>query len=303
MVEIISLSDKLREGKYNLHSSFDKAANFILSSKRKHPLNLAFVVDKIIGNGPLNIVVNGISINKIKSLAISKNQIILNDTILDVNQNKRYCSRFRISNKEIQKHKKVYLNYLKLVKKCIIAYSSSKSLAFLIDKKRIINFNSSFEKELVKKFSETIPNLIKTIKIILEKKDIKEDSGNFHNLIKIIKPIKGLGIGFTPSGDDFISGLLLSLSIFGSAIGTVTTELSNVIYKNAKGTNLISNTFLYCSKQGYLSENFKETFSSILAGNENEIIKNTRRLLSVGETSGSDICVGFFIMSNLLLNL
>jgi len=84
-------------------------------------------------------------------------------------------------------------------------------------------------------------------------------------LIEGIRLIKGVGIGLTPSGDDFISGLLTALKVLEIINKENNSYLRKIIYDNAKGDNLISNNFLFYASEGlFFEKNKKLNFITFL---------------------------------------
>ena len=114
--------------------------------------------------------------------------------------------------------------------------------------------------------------------------------------------MKGSGTGLTPSGDDFITGLLAALYIYENITGISSLKKRQKIYEIAKGENYISNTFLYYAAKGFFFERFKNFVISLFLLDEKEISINTKLVLSIGNTSGADIITGFLMTLNKLLS-
>jgi len=267
MIKIISCGDRLEKGNYKIHSRFKKAVNFISRE------SIATIVNEEIGSGPINIVVNHVNLNNIWSLTINDNCLLLNDTRLDVDVSKRFISRIECENVD----RGNFNRNLDFFEKCLIEISPPKSLIFLLDDNRKVNFKTSFEKEFVKRFE------IGTTKIFSSE------------YIDGIRMIMGAGFGFTPSGDDFICGLLIALNIARKLFKLDLTEPINKIYNTARGNNSISNAFLLCAKEGMMFEKFKKLVYSILYQGIEEIIDSNSGVVSVGETSGADMGIGFLM--------
>jgi hypothetical protein len=97
----------------------------------------------------------------------------------------------------------------------------------------------------------------------------------------------GLGIGFTPSGDDFLTGVMLWETISGIAIMNRETIKSNLSGTTEGGRTLLilalRNSFPFYLKQ------FAESFFSGKFSTEDVV----KRVLKHGSTSGSDALTGF----------
>ena len=107
--------------------------------------------------------------------------------------------------------------------------------------------------------------------------------------------IKGLGPGLTPAGDDFNSGILIALNLVEKISHSDMQKSINLVWQEAVSSNLFTNAFLLCASRGLLFNKFRELIDAVLYSDENIIIKNTKSVLSIGETSGADQLVGFLI--------
>jgi len=267
MIEIQSYGDRLDKGSYEVHSRFNKTVNFISAN------TIVSIVNEEIGAGPLNIVIRGSDLKDVRSLIIDDKGFLLNDLRFDFDDAHRFDSRIEFVDIDIDKFK----SNLYIFENCLLQYSSAMSLAFLLDAKRKKNFRTFFEKEFVGRFDAGVEKIFST------------------ELIEGVTMIKGAGFGFTPSGDDFLYGLLIALNIATGLFKLDLTECVNRIYDTARGNNPISNAFLRCAKDGFLFERFKKLVHSILYFGKKEIFECNQALLSVGETSGADMGIGFLM--------
>ncbi len=101
-----------------------------------------------------------------------------------------------------------------------------------------------------------------------------------------IRSFIGLGIGMTPSGDDFLVGLMASLK--GSYFFNYVSESVN---KALNRTNSISREFLRCAILGEFSASFAELIKAANSGinPEQYILKISQK----GHTSGMESLMGF----------
>ena len=267
--EIVSIGDRIFPGKFFLHSKFKRVTNF--TNKE----SIISVVTEEIGKGPINIVVAGMDVANINDLYITKN-------FISINYKKYPFDKQKLFNSQI-KFKKINTNRLEknliYFEKTLLDLSHPKSIAFLIDSNREKYFTTAFERNFLKRIKESVYNIYN------------------NNLIYGIKKVKGVGFGLTPSGDDFISGLIIALYIFDNIYcnNTKYKKLRKLIYKITKSENLLSNSFLSLSKDGFMPERIKKFIISILYESEKEIFNQINNLLSIGETSGSDLGVGFLL--------
>ncbi len=103
---------------------------------------------------------------------------------------------------------------------------------------------------------------------------------------RALESLVGFGIGMTPSGDDFLVGLMASLK------GTsYFEEVSEALNKLLGKTNSISREFLRCAARGEFSASFAEL---ILAGNKSiDPEKHFIKIIHKGHTSGVESLLGF----------
>lgn len=264
-MEILSYGNQIRCGIYELHSKFRTVANFISND------DFVFVVSEKVGAGPFNVVLHHSDIEPIRTLLVENDSISLNDKKYFLNDYSSYNPTLELSKLKIDRFNKNIL----LFEYALVEYSPPKSLTFLIDKSRRKEFKSAFEIEYVKRFENAISLFLS---------DEYLDS---------IRMIKGMGPGLTPSGDDFISGVLIALNLSSKINSIDYSEVIKQIYQTAKSENQFTNTFMKCAADGFLFEKFKELINSLFHSDENEIIEHTKSLFEVGVTSGADQAAGF----------
>jgi len=106
-----------------------------------------------------------------------------------------------------------------------------------------------------------------------------------------VKLLKGMGVGSTPSGDDFIAGFLYGLHYRQQVYDKENALLMEQVLAEATGSNLISNAMLLnaCNGRYFLSlKNFIEALY-----NDTNPQVSFQALLAHGATSGADILSGF----------
>ena len=221
---------------------------------------------------PNSILISGVSHKKIQSLIINEEIIIINKLTFNKNELNKYDSK--INSKTLNKEKT--LNTIVLFIKKNISEFNPLSLAFLVEPKFETNFKTSFQKAYVK--------YIRTAW-----KDIKDGK-----LIQGINKIKGAGFGLTPGGDDFIAGMLYALILTEKIQKKDTEKIRKSIFEAASGKNDISRTMLYHAYKGAYFKQFKDLINAFI-NNDKNIKQYFKNLISIGETSGSDMLVGFLL--------
>jgi len=280
-VKVNSVGDQIsfkrkysHSGYYEIHSVFNNAVNFYTKKNI-----IASLVTRSIGGGPNNIVVDVNSLSFVKNIYIDGDKIILNNSfVCDISSPPIYNSTLSIPHKDIELFKSGLNEFEVILRK----NAPPLSAVFLLDRRRINFFITPFEKNLARSlelFSNDVLN------------------GN----LSAISKLKGLGFGLTPQGDDILDGFMIALLVYGKLVGTNTEEIRKEIFNLSRGSNIISDTFLYYASSGYLYERMKTLVLSLFS-NDSILIENAvMDLLNIGETSGADISTGFLLMSKKLI--
>jgi hypothetical protein len=101
----------------------------------------------------------------------------------------------------------------------------------------------------------------------------------------------GLGGGLTPSGDDFLCGVMTALHYFGRE--AIAARMAQAVLPRAAGnTNLISDAYLRCAAAGEASRVLFDALAS-LAGEDHALLEQRLDAVDgVGHTSGWDCLAG-----------
>lgn len=117
-----------------------------------------------------------------------------------------------------------------------------------------------------------------------------------------IKSIIGLGPGLTPSCDDFLAGLMLSLKIGNEILKSnghddesYFNEVAYTIYENARDkTTIFSLNMFREAREGICPLAELNLIYSLLTKDPNEVANHSKILIKMGETSGADVAIGIF---------
>ena len=111
----------------------------------------------------------------------------------------------------------------------------------------------------------------------------------------------GIGAGLTPSGDDFIGGLLLALRTAGYQ--EVSDSIREAVLPAARiATNKISLEHLKCASLGLASNSVHEFLIAILLGRDHDIVRLADDIDQIGHTSGWDIAAGMVCALEVILS-
>ena len=108
----------------------------------------------------------------------------------------------------------------------------------------------------------------------------------------------GLGMGLTPSGDDFLGGLFFCLHllrhIYPASLGVENFSYSNFIPQCKSLTNQISFTLLKDHADGHTLEPLHRFANALLAGQPlDQLLPFAGELVAVGHSTGWDLLTGF----------
>ena len=105
--------------------------------------------------------------------------------------------------------------------------------------------------------------------------------------------LAGLGGGLTPSGDDYLMGVMHAL--WATLAEQKAAEWSEYLSQPAADrTGPLSATWLRAAAQGQATGSWHRLFSVLLLGNTTEIHSTVRNIMRIGHSSGADGLAGFF---------
>ena len=120
-------------------------------------------------------------------------------------------------------------------------------------------------------------------------------------LLILVPALVGLGEGLTPSGDDFLVGLLAVLHLTGflpcRADAPVQAQLCECV---RLGTSQLSGEFLRCAFAGHFAEPLIMLVRALCAPEADAWMGHAATLASVGHSSGVDAMVGIALGCRLL---
>jgi hypothetical protein len=296
---LLSVGDQIESGVFRFHSRFNRVVNF-----ERHG-RLVSVVDEQIGPGPLNIVLRGgFSLSPSKGvragvrgpfslqgsgahcalkvrgtllpsafppLKITASSVVFAAHRFPFSPRQRYHSTFDFAPGNLH----CFHHNLSIFGGLLTECAPSKSLAFLLDETRLKNFRSGFEQAFADRICRGAHQV-------------------FHGRrLEGIRSLKGCGLGLTPSGDDFIAGLLIGLNLLQKLHGQAFQPTADAVFGAAEGDNIFSNTFLDLARRGLLFGRMKDLV--LMTGNEASVRKVTGKLFAIGASSGADLATGFFL--------
>ena len=145
---------------------------------------------------------------------------------------------------------------------------------------RIFQMSSHVDHDLVLSVAETKIHIANTL---FHKEQYQEASNAISELV-------GLGIGLTPSGDDFLCGILAGFHIQGLENSRKVEYLREAIRENLSRTNEISRAFLISALDGHFSQAVNELWNNPDSDTIAEMFG------SIGHSSGMDTLCGIYFL-------
>ncbi len=268
-----------------VHSVYDKVVNIISCDKEKFfSISSAETIQS-----PMMIkLTENISFTK------SRERIYVDDIVEKCDENSIRignfifdCSKSRLWSGKIPIQKPDYKN---------ISENTIKTIEFILKNGKDSGLLSAW-KHYYKGYEHLETNDVYA-KIFFDKLSKLQNSivnDNYKEFIKIIYEFIGLGIGLTPSGDDFILGLL---SVFKAyEFHPYNFIIKNECIEDLKSrSTTVSYFMLKNCIQGFINE-------ALLKFIQNDCEKETilNNILKIGSTSGTDMLIGVVFALNILL--
>ncbi|MBV7271400.1 DUF2877 domain-containing protein [Clostridiaceae bacterium UIB06] len=173
-------------------------------------------------------------------------------------------------------------------------------LVFLGESHQSFNINIKYKEILEEKYKFITERFHGFIDSVIQN-NLKEISSSAKKLI-------GFGIGLTPSMDDFMSGLMISLiyltKYYGFEISQAYNLNSGIIKYGLNGTTRVSSEMLTFSAVGKSSQLVKSLILDLLCENEDyKILQKVKGVIDIGSTSGTDTLLGIYVGFKIINNI
>ncbi len=268
MIRLESFGDNLKKDDYECHSRFKRAVNFFNGHC------MVALVDRRVGPGPNHLVISGIDPQKVRHVGISADELLLDDHRFPFASSYRYDSSIDLSRTVDGGRFRVNLEYFE---HDIRRSAAPQSLAFLLGQKHRLHGRSTLERLIAARAAEGS-------KLIFGQ-----------DFLAGIRMLKGLGFGLTPSGDDFIGGVLLALHCGQRIFNRDFSRTIQSACRLASGKNPFSNTMFAYASSGRATGKIKDLLAAIIYGGEKKVCRCTKELRTIGHSSGIDFGVGLLL--------
>lgn len=290
----------------DLLQNLNSCNNFVVHSVYKNVVNLSneqvilSIQNKCIPKTPMSLVIEDTM--DYTTLALKVNEKVYWDNRkISIGTNTFTLSSYEVWNSKLHIYINIYEhNIFKIIG---ILNNVIKNFGTLDGfGKMILNYNNySSCNNTLDEFSSIARTILHNTALSLSKHRIVEASMEIKKLI-------GMGLGLTPSGDDFLIGLLSVLYSYddkGSGTLLFLNSLKENILKDLNKTNFISGEFLRYASYGRFSETFHNLLGSIKTENHSKVYIDAIKFLKVGHSSGTDglsgILFGFYLIKEVLL--
>ncbi len=282
-MEILSFGDLVAPGSYDVHSRFRRVVNMTGGAR------FVSLVTPGVEAAPLNIVIRGLDTGSVRSLRIDAGAgtacagdshssmrglaITIDSVRIKAGPDRVYDSTLSPAMCE---HPRSRSN-LRAFGALLVELAPEKSLAFLLDPTRVAEFRPGFERGVAEHIGHCVRDIL------------------FGDTLRGVSRLKGCGFGLTPSGDDFIVGLLIATHVMDTDRPLAAGELRARIFESARTTNTLSDTFLHLAACGRVTRGMQELTGSLSSGTSHDVTRCARHLVSIGATSGVDTGVGLYL--------
>ena len=262
-MDLLSYGDSIPEGEYRLHSAFANALNF-----RKGKIIVSLVPPRT-GAGPLNLVLKQLPPGA-KRLRASRFYFYIDENRLRKEPEALYSSAIP----QLEAEPETVLGNVLSFSRLLARLAPAKSLAFIFDPSLEKDFSRVFDKKLLLRLKKGVEYF----------RDGDYPMG--------ARTMRGLGLGFTPSGDDFLCGLMAGYNYALANLRFDTVLKIELIFFNSEGKNIVSNSFLRASHEGKVNAKVGRLMKALGGRDKTELEAAVRAALQSGHTSGSDFCSG-----------
>jgi len=118
-------------------------------------------------------------------------------------------------------------------------------------------------------------------------------------LTDAVSELIGLGPGLTPSSDDMLAGLVLLCVLYAKNRGCLQRAsrlIAQITAEETRGrTTILSEEYLGQAASGRGNEPVMRLCAALLTGGRESVERETKRVLAIGETSGTDTVLGIVL--------
>lgn len=257
-----------------VHSVFQRSCNLLIGEK------LIGIVANSLGNNPYSLVVSddffAQDLEPGMAVKIEEKQVrIGSELVIRIDQAKIWNPELHF---KISEAHQIYLKLEELLQK----QKTQKSLLRIVrNKSGEFLFDDEYEQKIALKY-------LRFLKLFFAQEQ------NQQKLLEAASNLVGLGIGLTPSGDDFLAGIVGAFHCFAQPT-RLDFVLCNAIATSK--TTAISNAILSAALRGWFCEKISELLLSLQSRrSDNNLLQNKlENVYEIGHSSGSDTLAGIYV--------
>jgi hypothetical protein len=259
---ILAIGDRVSPGVYSLHSTFDSVRNFVRSEC------LVSIVAPEVGRSGYNILwdVSKSELPTQPSIEIVANGVFVGGELFSTAQAQVFCSQWSCG---------CNCKWPRSVLPTLRGLLEFSQFGFVLNSDPDFSGLNGFELSVAMAARRATQNFA---------------AGSIESGVR---GMRGLGVGLTPGGDDFLTGMLAAHSVLEKIDGVCRRDTKMTILECALGGNALSNAFLRAAGEGSFSERQKVFFEACIRGTETEMLSAAKDIIAIGATSGADFAVGF----------
>ena len=125
-------------------------------------------------------------------------------------------------------------------------------------------------------------------KLISGAKELQHALVNRHPIKRAVTYLAGLGSGLTPSGDDYLLGVMASLWLTKN-----THFLDEIAWLSSQKTTSLSAAYLMAASKGDFAECWHDLAQAVLYQDPKALRNSISEFIQIGASSGRDALVGF----------
>jgi hypothetical protein len=275
-MQVLSIGDRIVEGRYRIHSRFERAVNFVDDGI------VVSLVTRAAGAGPINIVVDELRTAGVRALTVGtrlapggngpRPVVWLDDRALDCSGAVVYESGLDL----IEGRRGIFAR-LAILRETLARDAPPRSLAFLLDESRREELRPGFEQAFAEHASNCVYDIL------------------YGDPYRGVTRLRGAGFGLTPSGDDFIRGVLIGMALAEAVYGMTLTVTRQYVCEWARTGGVLTDALLFMAEAGRVDEKAKSLIVPLMGGRLRDVWEAAREICSVGETSGADFATGLLL--------
>lgn len=281
MFQIKSLSKPVIENLFELNNGYVHSVfNNVVNVKRENML--ISIQNNTVPKGSLSMIVDE-EVNFKKYTNRLGGKVQIKGSIITIGTMEFLINEPEIWDPELKSFSKMYFSnkeaLIKTIKNTILINGKDSGIKDAVLKNLKQNISQSHIEEDIL-FHRILSEALNS----LRNKELNRAAVEISNLI-------GIGIGLTPSGDDFLVGLisvLYTMKQENSYIKSFYNLLKEEISKKVNKTTDVSRTYLLEAVDGRFSESFHNIYAALDSVNLEELYKSALSMMAVGHSSGTD---------------